>query len=137
MILYLLTISCQQKLIYVSKQDLDEVLLWLKMNIPTFHVYKHSYERSGQYTQLHFHGIIEMTGMWRQFIQYGDSLYQNKTFRLQFSRITDYPGALKYVLKDTHDSLVRQNNVFLMNYYKYHFFNQTTQQFTRVRCFAV
>jgi len=99
------------------------------MSIPTFKVFIHSYERSGKYTQLHFHAIISMSGKWSPFTQYGDREHMNRTFRLQFSRVTDYPGALAYVIKDTQDIVVRQDTVFLLNYYKHHFFNQTTQEF--------
>lgn len=129
MILYLLTISCQQKLNYVSKQNLDEVILWLKMNHISFKVYKHSYERSGKYSQLHFHGIVQMAGRWLPFTQYGDSAVMDNTFRLQWSRVTDYPGALDYVLKDTKGIASEQDEIIILNYYQYHFFNQTTQEF--------
>ncbi len=134
MILYLLTISCQQKKAFVQQSDLDEVLLWLKMNEDTFHVYKQSYERSGKYLQLHFHAIvgIRTTFRWRPYTQYGDTEVMALTFRVHWSRVTDYPGAVLYVYKDTKNNSVVQQQIFIQNLYKYHYFNMDTQEFERI-----
>ncbi len=133
MILYLLTISCQQKSNFVCKKDLDEVLLWLKMNETSFHVYKFVYERSGKYSQFHFHGIIGISSYfrWKPFAQYGDSEYMNNTFRVQWKRINNYEGAVSYVYKDTHNCYAKQQQIFMENVYKYHFFNMDKQTFER------
>ena len=133
MILYLLTISCQQKTEFISKEDLDEVLTWLRHNEPTFHVYKYSYERSGKYGQLHFHGIIQVRSAfrWKPFIQYGDLDHMNLTYRVHWKRINDYEGAVSYIYKDTRNCPVKQDQIFNENMYKYHYFNMDSQQFER------
>ncbi len=130
MILYLLTITCQQKKHYVFKENIDEVILWLKMNHNHFRVYTHAYERSGKYSQLHFHGIVQMEGRYLPYSQYGDPQMCTNTFQLRWSRINDYPGALDYVLKDTKGIDYEQEQIYILNYYQHHRFDYITQEFT-------
>ncbi len=131
MILYLLTVICQQKLKFVCKRDLDSVLLWLKMNISSLKVYQSCYERSGVYSQLHFHGIVSTSSYfrWKPYIQYGDTEVNNCTFRVHWSRIHDYEGAVSYVYKDTHNCDVKQSQIFNENIFKYHYFNMDSQTY--------
>ncbi len=131
MILYLLTISCQQKTEFILKEDLDEVLIYLKLNEDSIHIYKSSYERSGKYHQLHFHGIIEVKSAfrWKPYIQYGDLDHMNLTFRIHWKRINNYLGAVEYVYKDTHNSPIKQLQIFQENIYKYHRFDTSSQHF--------
>ncbi len=131
MILYLVTISCQQKLIEVSQSDLHEVIMWLKMNINSLHIYHYSYETTGKYNQLHFHAIAGMTGMWKPFTQWGEAPY-TKTYRIQWSKIADYPGALDYVYKDTNNNPSIQDQILILNHYKHNYFNMTTQSFQQL-----
>lgn len=135
MILYLLTISCQQKSKLVEQRNLDEVILWLKLNIPSLKIYNHSYERSGKHTQLHFHGIVMTKSRFRYkpFIQYGDVEHMHLTYRIQWSRITNYQGAIDYIYKDTQNNLILQDQIITENYYKYSFFNMDTQMFIEVK----
>jgi len=134
MILYLLTVICQQKLNYISKQSLDSVLLWLKMNISSLKVYQRCYERSGVYSQLHFHAIVKTSSYfrWKPFIQYGDTEVNNCTFRVHWSRIHDYEGAVSYIYKDTHNCAVLQSQIFAENMFKYHYFDMDSQRFKRL-----
>ncbi len=133
MILYLLTVSCQQKLNYVSKSDIDDVLFWIKMNESTFKAYNHSYERSGKYNQLHYHAIVEVKSSFRYkpFTQYGDINTYCNTFKIDWKRVTDFNGALGYVLKDTDNCPFRQEEILLLNYYKHHYFNMDMQRYER------
>ncbi len=134
MILYLLTVSCQQKQNYISESNLRDVLLWLKMSIQSFKVYNYSYERSGYYHQLHFHGIIAVSNRfrWKPYTQYGDVEHCENTFRIQWSRIHDYEGAVSYVYKDTHNCSVKQDQIFNENIYQHHYFNIDLQTFRRL-----
>ncbi len=134
MILYLLTVSCQQKQNFISKSDLRDVILWLKMSIQSFKVYNYSYERSGYYNQLHFHGIISASRYhrWKPYTQYGDFEYCVNTFRIQWSRIHDYDGAVSYVYKDTFNDPIKQDQIFIENIYKYHYFDMDTQLYSRL-----
>ncbi len=131
MILYLLTISSQQKLQFIQKSDLDDVLKWLHQNIPAFHVYRSSYERSGKYSQLHFHGIISVGNYfhWKPYVQYGDADFMHLTFRVQWQRIRDVHGATSYVFKDTHNDSIKQDQIFQENVFKYNYFNIDTQEY--------
>ncbi len=138
MILYLLTISCQQKNQFVSKEDLDEVINWLKLSEESLHVWKHSYERTGRYTQLHFHAIVSVRSgfYWKPYIQYGDRDYMHLTFRVQWKRCGHFPGAVKYIYKDTHNSDIVQDQIFNENMYKYHYFNIDNQTLQLITTFT-
>ncbi len=99
---YLLTISSQQKKLQISKKDLQDIILWLKMNIPSLNFIEERYEVSGKYTQLHFHGIVSVSSrfQYRAFAQWGDLEHTNKTYRVHWSKMYNYNGALKYIDKD-------------------------------------
>ncbi len=133
MILYLLTISCQQKTKYVSKYDIDQVISWIKLNEPTVHIISFAYERTGHYAQLHFHATLRVKSSfrWKPFIQYGDTDFMHLTFRVQWKRVGTYgyQGAYMYVTKDTHEDPILQDQIFNENMFKYHYFNMDTQSY--------
>ncbi len=131
---YMITISCQQKLLYVSKEAIEDVILWLKMNIPSIHIYHCAYERTGKYNQLHFHGVVSVRrGLrYKPFTQFGDREWMNRTFRVQWELITNMGGAIDYVYKDTQNSAALQDQIFDCNFYKYHFFDIDQQKAVRL-----
>lgn len=122
---YLITISCQQKLQYVSEYDLYQVLLWLPPSLLVLH---YSYETSGKYGQLHYHAVVEYNGLWNPYTQYGDSSYC-LSFRIQWKRITKLEGAIKYVYKDTHNDPIIQNDIIIGNEFKHKYFNPESGEF--------
>jgi len=132
MIRYLLTISCQQKKNYVSQLDLDDILLWLKMNVPELKIYEHVYETSGRYSQLHFHGIVTTPASFyfKPFTQWGDLEHNSNTFRLQWIKVYDYIGACAYVQKDLY--IQSQDQILIRNYFKHFHFCQDLQMYTQV-----
>jgi len=129
-ILYLITIICQQKKHYISKEEIDEVILWLKMNIPSLKILNSVYETSGRYNQLHFHAVATTSTKiyYKPFTQWGDTEYNNNTFKIHWSSIYDYTGACAYIQKDLHYQ--DQDQILIKNYYKHHYFNQDTQRFS-------
>ncbi len=131
MILYLLTISCQQKKKLVLERDLNEVLDWLQTNEHSFKVLNMAYERSGKYSQLHFHGIVSVRKNfhYRPFTQYGDVDHNLLTFKIDYQRVSNLEGALAYIYKDTQNDRILQQQILTLNYYKHHYFNQDTQLF--------
>ncbi len=130
--IYLLTIICQQKLHYVSKGELDDVVLWLKMNIPSLHIGILVYETSGHYNQLHYHAVVDVCKdfYYKPFTKWGDIDYNYNTFKVQWSLVYNYGGACAYTQKDLY--LQSQKQILIKNYYKHHFFNQDTQRFSAI-----
>ncbi len=128
MVFYLLTISCQQKKDFIQKYQLDEVCLWLKMNIASLHIQPYVYETSGKYNQLHYHAIVSVDKYFRfkPFTACG-SIETTNTFRVQWSKVDNLSGALQYIQKDLW--YASQGEILIRNYYKYNMFNQTTQEF--------
>ncbi len=131
MILYLLTISCQQKKKLVEQRDINEVLGWLMFNNPSLKVLNYAFERSGKYEQLHFHSIISVKRSFHYspFTQYGDIDHNLLTFRLDYKKVQNIQGAFEYIYKDTHNIEQLQNQIITLNYYKYNYFNIDTQKF--------
>lgn len=126
---YLLTISCQQKKLFVCKKNLDEVIRWISDNNNSFVILHHSYERSGKYSQLHFHALVSFKGYWKPYTQWGDLDYTHLSFRIQWVKIRDAFGAINYIYKDTLNNKFRQEFIHIMNHYKYNYFNIDTQLF--------
>ncbi len=124
----MLTIRCSQVLEFITKRDLVEVMLWLKMNIDHMRVYAHVYENSGKYKQLHMHTIVSVdrSFSYRRFTCYGDIKY-NKSFHIDWTKIQDIEGAYHYLLKDLWYK--EQEETLIYNIYNNHYFNIDTQNF--------
>ncbi len=131
--LYLVTISCQQKSDFIRRSQLDDVLLWLKMSVDSLQ-YKHiNYECSGRYGQLHVHAIVAVKPgfSYAPFTQCGDLDRTYNTFRVQWDHVYDLKGAVSYCSKDLRNST--QGEIFIRNYFNYHYFNIDRQNFIPVR----
>ncbi len=131
--LYLITIHCSQKLDYVSQLDLDRVLLWLKMAIPSMHICKGVLEATGFYKQLHYHGIVSVDRYfrYRPYTKHGDSEYTVKTYQIMWKRIHNLSGAINYIQKDLYKQ--SQQEIIVSNYYLHHYFDQDKQEFIAKR----
>ncbi len=114
---YLLTISCQQKKVQIYQKDLQEVLRW----IPLEGILHSSYETTGSYGQLHYHAIVDYSGLWKAYTQYGDGVHCN-SFRVQWSKVRNLRGAIRYVYKDTHNNKILQDQIIRENWYKYNLY---------------
>ncbi len=125
---YMVTISCQQKKEFIDKVMPDEIIIWLKMCIPSLKVKEFVYENSGKYGQLHFHGIVLVRKgfSYRKFTSYGDARV-DISYRIQWTKIEDLQGAREYIKKDiTYNS---QDEILVNNLFKYKFFNMDTQTY--------
>ncbi len=119
---YLLTISCQQKKLFILKDNIDEVIDWLKQCIPSLHIVHYAYETSGKYHQLHWHAIVEVDCKvrWRPYCSYGDLNVMHKTYRIQWK--AQYSNdAITYVYKDTHANPILQDQIIQTNYYRHNY----------------
>ncbi len=127
----MITISANSKKEFISKDNLDDVLRWLRMN--HIRVTDVNYENSGLYKQLHIHALAFTTRgfRWKPFIQYGDNIHCIG-FRVQWVRVHDMVGALGYIRKDTHNNPIKQDQIFISNYYSAHYFNMDLQRYIRL-----
>ncbi len=126
---YLVTIRGCRVLEFVSKSELDEVILWLKMCINTLKIPVSSYERGGGYKQLHYHAVMQVPRGFRYspYVLYGDKK-NTKQFNIQWKRITETPEkVVRYINKELVYN--NQDDIFIMNIFNYHYFNQTTQDY--------
>ncbi len=117
---YMVTISCQQKGDYISKVMIDEVIMWLKMNIDSLHIIRSVYESSGKYRQLHWHAIVvvKRNFHYAPYTQYGQYDINKNTYRMQWRRIYDMEGAINYISKDLRyrsQEAILQSNYFSIN----------------------
>ncbi len=132
MVYYLLTISAQQKNDFIQQYQLDEVCLWLKMNISGLFIQPKVYETSGLYHQLHLHAIVSVPNSFSYcaFTRWGEKDKTLNTFIVHWSKINNLSGALQYLRKDLwYES---QGEILVRNYFKYNYFNMDTQQFNRL-----
>lgn len=118
MVQYLLTISCQQKLLPIYKAD----LLCVRRTLPLTAIFADSYETSGKYNQLHYHALVEFKGYWKLYTQYIAECY--KTYRIHWKKVRDFYGAMDYVYKDTHNCPIKQDMIFICNYAKHNYITQ-------------
>ncbi len=94
---YLLTISAQQKAGKVLQHELEDVQFWLQAHGVVFICRR--YESTGLYKQLHFHGLVRYLGKFSHLTKWGDLDYTNNTFSINFKKVTNYRGAITYLLK--------------------------------------
>lgn len=113
---YLLTISKHQKKDYVDKSDLNAIIVTLKWKHPSLTFTEYSYENTGKYRQLHFHGLCRVNGK----IMYKDNNSING-YRLQWKPVWDTAGAIKYITKDTQGNKYRQEQILVENYYNHNY----------------
>ncbi len=115
--LYLITVNCQQKKRYIDKDSIDEVILYLKMNINEFHIHQDVYERSGKYNQLHYHAIVKVPKWfkYRAYTSFGDKAITGSTYQIRWAKIYNLQGAQSYLMKDLRYQT--QEDIFVANEY--------------------
>ncbi len=124
MITYLLTITCQQKSVHVTKQDLEHIIAHLiacGVRFKRIH-----YENHGLYAQLHVHTIVQYAGRYSKLTKYGDQK-EDKSFQIHWSRIGDDMTHLNQYLAKQDEP-----QVLVANWFRTHYFNQDTQRFQYV-----
>ncbi len=123
--LYMLTISCQQKNDYIDKSMLDEVILYLKLHISSFHIIHSVYENSGKYKQLHWHALVRVIGSfrWKRYNSFGHQNITKNTYRIHWKFSHNPASAIQYMKKDLkHKS---QDDIFINNYYSINRFSES------------
>ncbi len=111
-ILYLLTITKHKKTDYVLPQDIYPVLSILRLDLPTLVIIDQSFERSGHYTQLHYHAIVSITDYFKF-----KSYTSIKGFQLSWACINNLYGAQRYIFKDTKNKEHIQDEIIALNTY--------------------
>lgn len=112
--MYLLTISCQQKNVYLEPGHINDILSWLKGE--GVKILKGEFEISGIYSQLHWHGIAQFKGRWKPLTQFGEKGTTQYTFRIQWRSIRNLEDAIAYVVKDKQDGCAILRNKYHNEY---------------------
>lgn len=107
--LYMISIGCCQKIKHVEKKELDEVLKWLKLNIPKLEVIENSYEFGSHYSQLHCHALVRVPSKtsYRHLTRYGDKRVTGSTFHMRWDRVKNM-AQISYILKEAHPAKQEQ-----------------------------
>ncbi len=119
--IWMITIHARQKNLFVSVEDIKEVISYLKDNGVVFT--KHTaYENHGRYSQLHFHGLVCTRENFRyaSLTGYGDKSVCHKTFQIDWKSIFNLDGALEYIYKQARNEIV-QHQIIVTNYYTYNY----------------
>ncbi len=124
-VLYMITISCQQKKDYIDKSMLDEIILYLKLHIDSLQIIHCVYENSGKYKQLHWHALVRVIGSfrWKRFNSFGNEDITRNTYRIHWKLSHNPASAIQYMKKDLkHQS---QDDIFINNYYSINRFSES------------
>ncbi len=134
MVHYMISISCQQKKHKVSVQQLMDVLGWLKQSINGFKLLQNHFEYGKLYHQLHLHMIVQLPNnfYFKPYTQYGTKHTHNNTFHVDYRKIYDYQGCIEYISKDIERTNILLDQYQIIQYYKTHYFNQTTNKYQRI-----
>ncbi len=122
---YLVTISCNQKRQHVTKEQLSDIVEWLKRCSVT--VTKVVYEAHGLYRQLHIHAIVLYKGRYTLLTKYGCRQSTGRDYQIHWRRITSLEGVDTYLHKQY------EPHVLSRNHYHNHYFNQDTQKLQDIR----
>ncbi len=119
---YLIIISCQQKTLWISQQEISIVVKHLEACGVNFT--SKQYENSGQYGQLHLHGIATFSGRYKPLTKWGDQK-MDKSFRIDFKRIRKgtMPQVVAYINKE------RFEDAKTLNKFKQYYYNQDLNNF--------
>lgn len=117
---YAVTISKHQKKDYVDKSEIENVLSILIRNNDgkKLSFGPVVYENSGQYSQLHLHGVC--TSVTSIYFKENCSI---DGFRIQWKRIhsrVDYDKWIDYITKEVRNQF-DQNDVLICNFYNYNY----------------
>ncbi len=112
---YLLTIRKHQVKHYITQHDLDSVVDYLKWKHDSLYVYKTAYEIEDKYKQLHMHAIVSLSHIicYRDNNKYGD-------YKIHWSPINSYYGAMKYITKDSFNKY-EQQQILETNYFNHNY----------------
>ncbi len=111
---FIMTIQKQQKKDYVDRQMIDEVMEYFKSKFVTMRTAEHGYEIGNKYCQLHLHTIVSV--MEQFYFKYNNSY---NGFRIEWTPIYNFRGAINYVHKDTKNNKAIQDQIFNKNEYQH------------------
>ncbi len=109
---FIMMIQKHQKKDYVDKQMLDEIMAHFRMKFATLRIAQKAYEVGDKYKQLHLHAIVSV--MEQFYYKYNNSYLG---FRIEWSPIYDFTGAINYVHKDTKGRKEIQDEILSINGY--------------------
>lgn len=114
---YLITVSNKNKKRYVTKEELDSVLIELVKTAGHISIHHISYELGKKYGQLHVHAIITVKSTFRYkgHVNYPNNYYID----FKFLKGKDILKAIHYVNKESHPCRQEQN--FITNYYRHNY----------------
>lgn len=112
---YFVTVCKHQVKDYVSKEEIDNILIQLKLKNPSLMIHHYSYELGGTYKQLHFHGYMtsESSIFFKQNSRIGD-------FRIYWKEVNNVRRVLKYIYKDIKN-IYEQEQLITLNYYRHNY----------------
>ncbi len=96
----MLTITSHNKKTYIHQSELDVILYKLQKSIELFKVGDFSYEVSGIYHQLHFHGLVTVLKSFR----YSPQWTSLDGFQLKWKKVFNKRRAINYIYKDQNGS---------------------------------
>jgi len=105
----MITICLPQKLNFVSESELRSVMSYLSEH-EHYCFIDYTFEAHSKYRQLHCHAICK--------IPQKRLLYKYAGFRIFYSKIYDYRGAMQYLYKYASNRYL-QEQIITENYYNY------------------
>lgn len=111
--IYLVTITKQQKLDHVTKEQIDQIILKIKYKFDDTHLMDYSYETSGMYNQLHCHLILDCPSG----LRYG-LMTSHNGFRIHWKKVRygEVANVQSYINKD--QLYQTQDQILDINYFK-------------------
>lgn len=109
---YALTISAHKKNEFVSKNDIDQIIIYLKWLHPKLKVRVLVYENTGRYKQLHAHLLVSND----RYVRFKDNC-SIQGYRLQWDQINDAGHCIRaysYITKEVRNAYM-QEQVFITN----------------------
>ncbi len=112
---YLLTIRKHQVKDYVTPEEINDVILNLKLRIASLHITQSCYELDSKYQQLHWHAWVTTD----KYIYY-NKYSSNNGFRIYWRSLEGKSplGVIRYLHKQATNKIV-QSQIIDLNYYNH------------------
>ncbi len=133
MVLYIVTVTAFNKNIWISKDNLDDVIRWLSAN-KNITISNAVYETSGLYNQLHIHALatVNYGFKYASYTKYGDDEHCI-AFKVHWRYVKhaerDKSRIMRYLSKDSTNA-IEQEQILILNYYKGNYYDCTSDRFT-------
>ncbi len=107
---------------YVDADDFMPILQFL-VDFYGVQVIDYGIHTHGKYGQLHLHVLLNNP------LKYFINLHNLNDYYLHKSKVIDKQNYHKYIHSEDHNSHYLTEQLLEQNYYRYHYFNQDTQQY--------